>query len=176
MTLDSSGDLWVTYSWDNKIGEFNNEGKFYSKPGAMRAQGPGELFRTHTVSPVGSEGDIWVSEYGNNRVQVFTPAGEYLYGFGSKGNGTGQFNEAPHGLAFSGSYVYVLDSGIWWENTGNSRIEKWTQAHRTTKTSTSTTHKLSTILQPRTVNTQNAAMHPEWASMPCQTQPATQPP
>src|SRR6202042_3058136 len=106
-------------------------------------------------------------------VQVFTPAGEYLYGFGSKGNGAGQFNEAPHGLAFSGSYVYVLDSGIWWENTGNSRIEKWTLPNNT-KTSVNNTQ---TIYYTAAANSKytKCGEHPEWANMPCQTQPAEQP-
>ena len=45
-------------------------------------------------------------------------------GFGSKGSGPGQFNQSPHGLAFYGTNIYVLDSGIWWENTGNSRVKE----------------------------------------------------
>ncbi|MGA9877109.1 MAG: DUF6531 domain-containing protein, partial [Solirubrobacteraceae bacterium] len=124
LALDANNNIWVAYSWDNKIGEFNSEGKFLRSWGTAGSEA-GKLSDPYGVA-VGAEGNIWVSEYGNNRVQVFTPAGEYLYGFGSKGNGAGQFNEAPHGLAFSGSYVYVLDSGNWWENTGNSRIQKWT--------------------------------------------------
>jgi RHS repeat-associated protein len=123
LNIDSSGNLWVAYSWDNKIGEFTNEGTLIRTWGTA-GSGPGQLNIPYGVA-VGPEGHVWVSEYGNNRVQVFTPAGEYLYGFGSKGNGPGQFNQSPHGLAFYGSNVYVLDSGIWWENTGNSRVEKW---------------------------------------------------
>ncbi len=119
----ANGNVWVAYSWDNKIGEFSNEGTLIRTWGTTGSE-PGQLKDPYGVA-VGAEGNIWVSEYGNNRVQVFTQAGEYLYGFGSKGNGAGQFNESPHGLAFYGTNVYVLDSGIWWENTGNSRIEKW---------------------------------------------------
>ncbi len=124
LTVDSSNDVWVAYSWENKIAEFNNEGKLLHVWGTSGSE-PGKLSDPYGVA-VGTEGDVWVSEYANNRVQVFTQTGEYLYGFGSKGSGSGQFNYGPHGLAFSGSSVYVLDSGIWWENTGNSRVEKWT--------------------------------------------------
>ena len=171
LTLDASNNIWVAYSWDNKIGEFNSEGKFVRSWGTAGSEA-GKLSDPYGVA-VGSEGNIWVSEYGNNRVQVFTPAGEYLYGFGSKGNGAGQFNDAPQGLAFSGSYVYVLDSGIWWENTGNSRIEKWTLPNNT-KTSVNNTQ---TIYYTTTANSKYAKCgeHPEWAGMPCQTQPAAQP-
>ncbi|MGC2374375.1 MAG: RHS repeat-associated core domain-containing protein [Solirubrobacteraceae bacterium] len=121
--LDPSGNIWVAYSWDNKIGEFSNEGALIRTWGVEGTEA-GKLLDPYGVA-VGPDGNVWVSEYGNNRVQVFSQSGEYLYGFGTKGSGAGQFNEAPHGLAFSGSYVYVLDSGIWWENTGNSRVEKW---------------------------------------------------
>ena len=123
VAVDSSGDLWVAYAWDNKIGEFNPEGKLIQTWGTAGSE-PGKLSIPYDLS-IGPNGDIWVSEYGNNRVQIFKPNGEYLYGFGSQGNGPGQFKDAPHGLAFYRSNVYVLDSGIWWENTGNSRVETW---------------------------------------------------
>jgi YD repeat-containing protein len=124
LTVDSNNDIWVAYSWDNKIGEFDSEGKLLRVWGTSGTE-PGKLSSPYGVG-IGPEGYVWVPEYDNSRVQVFTQAGEYLYGFGSKGNGSGQFNEAPHGIAFTGSStVYVLDSGIWWENTGNSRIQKW---------------------------------------------------
>jgi streptogramin lyase len=172
LTLDPNGNLWVTYSFDNKIGEFNNEGKLIRTWGTA-GSGPGELSDPYGVG-VGPEGDVWVAEYGNNRVQVFTPTGEYLYGFGSHGNGGGQFNDAPHGIAFSGtSTIYVLDSGIWWENTGNSRVEKWI-----IPPSTHTgTHVTQTIYYTKAANAKypNCGEHPEWANLPCQTQPAEQP-
>ena len=123
LTVDPNGNLWVAYSWEDKIGEFTNEGKLIRSWGTPGSE-PGKLSTPYGVT-VGPEGDVWLSEYGNSRVQVFTQSGEFLYGFGSKGNGPGQFNESPQGVAFSGSTVYVLDGGISWENTGNSRIEKW---------------------------------------------------
>ncbi len=172
LTMDPSGNLWVTYSWDDKIGEFNNEGKLVRTWGTAGSE-PGDLSIPYGVG-VGPEGNVWVAEYGNNRVQVFTTTGEYLYGFGSHGNGSGQFNYAPHGIAFSGtSTIYVLDSGVWWENTGNSRIEKWT-IPPTTKPGV---HITQTVYYTKAANSKypNCGEHPEWANMPCQTQPAEQP-
>ncbi len=171
VTLDSIGHLWVAYSWDNKIGEFTNEGTLIRTWGTAGSE-PGKLSDPYGVA-VGSEGNIWISEYGNNRVQVFTPAGEYLFGFGSVGNGAGQFKSAPHGLAFAGSTVYVLDSGIWWENTGNSRIQKWIKP----TVSQAGVHVTQTIYYTKATNAKytNCGEHPEWANLPCQTQPAEQP-
>ncbi len=123
VTVDSSGNVWVTYSWENKVGEFNSEGKLIRTWGTAGSE-PGKLNIPYDIS-IGTEGDVWLAEYGNDRVQVFTPTGEYLYGFGSKGHSGGEFTEAPDGLAFYGSNVYVLDSGSEWANTGDSRVEKW---------------------------------------------------
>jgi RHS repeat-associated protein len=172
LTVDPSNNIWVTYSWDNKIGEFNSEGKLLRIWGSEGSE-PGKLSVPYGVT-VGPEGNVWVPEYGNSRVQVFTQTGEYLYGFGAKGSGAGQFNQAPHGIAFtSPTTVYVLDSGVYWENTGNSRVEKWTIP----TPSKAGVHVAQTIYYSKAANSQHPSCgeHPEWAGMPCQSQPAEQP-
>jgi tripartite motif-containing protein 71 len=173
LTLDSSGDLWVAYSWDNKIGEFSNEGKLIQTWGTAGSE-PGELLDPYGVA-VGPEGNIWVSEYGNNRVQVFTPTGGFMFAFGSKGNGPGQFNESPHGLAFYGQKAYVLDSGIWWENTGNSRIENWTVTPEVYNTNNA--HDQENIYYSAVANSKfpQCGNHVEWEGLQCETLPASQP-
>jgi len=64
-----------------------------------------------------SHGDIWVSDYLNDRIEEFSPTGAFLRMCGSKGSGEGQFN-GPTGIAVNptsdgdrGGYVYVSDSG-----------------------------------------------------------------
>jgi len=168
-----TGNLWVAYSWDNKIGEFTNEGVLIKTWGTTGTE-PGDLLDPYGVA-IGPEGNVWVSEYGNNRVQVFTPNGAMLYGFGAKGGGPGQFNEAPHGLAFTGNTVYVLDSGIWWENTGNSRVEKWTLTPEFTNTGNA--HDRQTIYYSAAANSTypTCGGRVEWEGMPCKTLPDTQP-
>jgi RHS repeat-associated protein len=171
LTVDSSNNVWVTYSWDNKIGEFNSEGKLIRTWGTAGTE-PGKLSIPYGIA-VGPENDVWIAEYRNNRVQVFTQTGEYLYEFGSKGNGPGQFNDAPQGIAFNGSSVYVLDSGVEWENTGNSRVEKWTMP----TASKTAVNNMQTIYYTTAANGKypKCGEHPEWANMACQTQPAEQP-
>jgi len=52
-----------------------------------------------------------VSEYGNDRIQVFDPQGKFLRKWGSEGNGDGEFSQ-PQGLAIdSDGDVYVSDQG-----------------------------------------------------------------
>ena len=62
-------------------------------------------------------GNLLVAEKLNNRVQQFSPSGEYLGSFGTKGSGSGQMIE-PRGIAISGKKIHVVD-------TGNNRIQEW---------------------------------------------------
>jgi sugar lactone lactonase YvrE len=53
-----------------------------------------------------SEGNFYISEVNNNRVQIFNPAGKYL---GEVGAGLVRM---PHGLAFdSFGALYITDAG-----------------------------------------------------------------
>jgi len=68
---------------------------------------------------VDSEGDIYVAEYDNDRIQKFDASGRFLTAWGSKGDGDGQF-DYPAGIAVDGlGDVYVVDYG-------NSRVEMFT--------------------------------------------------
>jgi len=54
-----------------------------------------------------SQGNIYVCEYGNNRVQVLDPSGHYLWQFGHE-SGPGKLNQ-PEGIHIAHDCVYVLD-------------------------------------------------------------------
>ena len=166
--IDPAGNICVATRGTTRSAVLN-EGTLIRTWGVLGSE-PGQLLDPYGVA-VGADGNIWVSEYGNNRVQVFTPSGAYLYGFGSKGNGAGQFNQSPHGLAFSGSNVYVLDSGIWWENTGNSRVEKWIVTPDYTNTGNA--HSTQTVYYSSAANSSfpSCGGHVEWEGMPCKTVP-----
>jgi YD repeat-containing protein len=70
---------------------------------------------------VAPNGSVYVTDYGNDRVQEFSASGEYLMQFGSLGTGNGQFKE-PRGIAVtSNGKVYVADSG-------NSRVQEFSAA------------------------------------------------
>ncbi|HIM49197.1 MAG TPA: 6-bladed beta-propeller, partial [Dehalococcoidia bacterium] len=60
---------------------------------------------------IDGEGNVYVSEYGNDRIQVFDPQGRFLRKWESEGNGDGEFSQ-PQGLAIdSDGDVYVSDQG-----------------------------------------------------------------
>jgi len=72
-------------------------------------EGPGQF-----IYPVGitkdDSGHIYVAEYGgNDRIQKFTEAGEFVTAFGSFGTDEGQF-QRPSGVVWHNRLVYVADA------------------------------------------------------------------
>jgi len=64
-------------------------------------------------------GNIYITDSGNNRIQVFTGTGEFVRALGMKGTGDGEFRD-PRGVAVDGNgSVYVADCK-------NNRIQKFT--------------------------------------------------
>jgi DNA-binding beta-propeller fold protein YncE len=73
------------------------------------------------VHPAGiatdAEGDVFVVDKGNDRVEKFDSEGKYLSQFGSPGSGNGQFN-GPTGIAVSSARGRILVA-----DTGNHRVQ-----------------------------------------------------
>lgn len=118
---DEGNDVYVTqaYVW-SKIMAFNGNtgaslGEFGTCFFSQDCSATGMLRGPNAVA-VDSSGNVFVSDAGNNRVQVFTKNGTFLWAWGSVGTGNGQFNY-PTGIAVDRSgNVYVSDSG-------NNRIQ-----------------------------------------------------
>ncbi len=135
VAIDSSGNVWVADSANNRIQELSSTGTFTLAVGWGVKDGKAEA-ETCTAScqagisgsgngqlsgPTGaafSGSNVYVSDYGNNRVDEFSTAGAYVSKFGSKGSGTGQF-EGPYDIATESTNgdLYVADSG-------NDRVQK----------------------------------------------------
>jgi YD repeat-containing protein len=64
-----------------------------------------------------SGGYLYATDTGNNRIQEYSSAGEYLRQFGTAGTGNGQLKE-PHGVALDSS------SHVWVADTGNNRVQE----------------------------------------------------
>jgi len=75
-------------------------------------------FDSPTGVAVDGNGNVYVAEYYNHRIQKFDAGGAYVGQWGSGGSGNGQFFY-PYGVAVDGAgNVYVADSG-------NDRIQKF---------------------------------------------------
>jgi DNA-binding beta-propeller fold protein YncE len=84
--------------------------------GGVNGRGPGEFgFLTDAVQD--SKGNIYVSEYGDyDRIQKFTPTGEFVYQWGEHGEGPGQF-QRPQGMAMD------EDDHLWVADASNGRVQ-----------------------------------------------------
>jgi len=63
-------------------------------------------------------GNVFVTEYGNHRVHVFTSTGTHVTMWGSIGSSNGQFNR-PYGIALD------LDGNVWVADILNHRVQKF---------------------------------------------------
>jgi DNA-binding beta-propeller fold protein YncE len=116
LAIGPDGNLYVT-DLSHRVTVISPAGKVlrrWGKPGS----GPGDFAFTHGPTgpahyvgkiAVGPDGNVYVSDSGNARVQVFTPDGRFIRQFGSFGSGKGQFLR-PFDLVVDGAgNVYVAD-------------------------------------------------------------------
>ena len=106
-------DTAHTKSETHNVKIFNLEGKLVGTVGRGKGSGPGELlFPTYVT--VDAQGNLYVTDTLNSRVQLFDAGGNYVKNFGERGNSWGMFDK-PKGVATdSFGNVYVVDSG--WSN------------------------------------------------------------
>jgi outer membrane protein assembly factor BamB len=117
MATDSDGNIYVADTSNGRIQVFNSAGDYlyqFGFPGFdidhyVVDHSPGHL--AAPVDLVVRDGKAYVLDFGNCRVQVFSTAGTFLYGFGSSGSGDYGFT-SPNGMALDSSgNIYVADSG-----------------------------------------------------------------
>jgi DNA-binding beta-propeller fold protein YncE len=75
--------------------------------------GPGEGEMVHPTNvAIGPDGNVYVTDTNNFRVQVFTPDGDFVRKIGSAGTGFGQFGR-PKGVAVDrDGILYVVDAAF----------------------------------------------------------------
>ena len=89
----------------------------YKSSFGTSGSGNGQFNRPRGIA-VDQEGNVWVVDEMNHRVQKFNSKGEYVGKFGSFGTGNGQFNE-PSDVAITA----VGD--LWVTDSGNDRVQKF---------------------------------------------------
>ncbi|HTA12020.1 MAG TPA: DUF6531 domain-containing protein, partial [Solirubrobacteraceae bacterium] len=141
ITVDAKGDVWVVDNANNRVEEFNSKHEFVEVIGfGVTVSGPAEQFEICTLDcragtagsghgqfykPQGItyfEGELYVTDTHNNRVERFAENGGYIAEFGTPGTGNGRF-EHPSGIVGSTANgdVYVVDEG-------NGRVEAFSPA------------------------------------------------
>lgn len=106
-------DTGHTKSEAHTVKIFDLQGRRVGALGGKKGGGAGEfLFPTYVA--VDAQGNVYVTDSLNSRVQVFDPGGKYVRSFGERGNSWGMFDK-PKGVALdSFGNLYVVDSG--WSN------------------------------------------------------------
>ncbi|MEK7216315.1 MAG: 6-bladed beta-propeller, partial [Chloroflexota bacterium] len=130
VAVDKSGNVYVADTWNHRIQKFDDQLRFVRRWGsygnvsgaALSSQTPINFFGPRDVA-VDGEGNLWVTDTGNKRVQKFSPDGAPLGVFGAPGRGPGQFQE-PVSLAITSTgQILVVD-------TWNRRVQRFTRDFR----------------------------------------------
>jgi YD repeat-containing protein len=119
IAIDSSGNVWVVDSGNNRVEEFSPEGAYIKSVGS-KGSGKTEFKEPKGIAFSGK--NLYVSDYGNNRIEELSGSGTYLAEFGTKGSGNGQL-DGPYGIAADpvAGDLYVTDSL-------NNRVQEFTTA------------------------------------------------
>ena len=117
-----NGNVYVADTWNHRIQYFDPSGKFLGKWGHLgdakgRTDADPSVFWGPRSVAISSDGEVYVTDTGNKRVQVFGLDGTFKRMFGGEGNAPGQFKEEV-GVALDGQ------ANVWIADTWNGRIQK----------------------------------------------------
>jgi len=122
IAVAANGNIYVADTWNHRVEYFDPSGKFLGKWGQLGdAKGSttsdSGVFWGPRAIAVSPAGEVYVTDTGNKRIQVFGLDGTFKRMFGGAGSAPGQFNEEV-GLS--------LDSqgNVWVADTWNNRIQE----------------------------------------------------
>jgi uncharacterized protein (TIGR03663 family) len=123
--VDGEGHVYVADTWNHRVQMFTSEGELvtywgvFQDTGGELAEPQGTFYGPRDVA-VDSEGNVYVTDTGNKRIQKFDAEGNPLGQWGGAGSDAGQFQE-PVGIAVEDEgQIYVAD-------TWNQRIQVFDQ-------------------------------------------------
>ncbi len=124
IAFDAYGNVWISDRNNDRIQKFTSSGSYLFQLGTTNTPGSanGELDTPNGVAISHSNGEIYIADRNNERVQVFNNAGVYLRKWGSLGSGDGQFSSN------SGCEDIALDAdgNVWVTDRNNHRMQKFT--------------------------------------------------
>lgn len=128
LTVGLDGLLYVADSLNHRIQVFDSDGVLVNSWGAFevgeRGTATGGNFNQPWGIATGPDGNIYVADTWNHRVQVFTPEGEFVRTWGQ----LGQLDAAANPTDFWGPRDVAVDGDglVYVADTGNKRIRVYT--------------------------------------------------
>lgn len=128
IALDKQGNLYVVDAGNDRLVKYDPAGQRLRQWGG-HGQGEGQFDFGGQQNPPGSgnvtvdqQGNIYVADTGNARVQKFDRDGKFLLRWGSQGEGEGEFGRLVGVVVDTEGYVYTA------EDAPRSRIQKFDPA------------------------------------------------
>jgi DNA-binding beta-propeller fold protein YncE len=125
LTVDQDGNLYVVDALNHRVLKYDSAGELLSQWGSQGAQDGEFNFAQEGMpdTPLGDlavdvEGNVYVVDYGNNRVQKFDKDGQLLTKWGTQGSAEGQFDSPGFIAVNSQGEVFVSELG-------NARVQKF---------------------------------------------------
>jgi DNA-binding beta-propeller fold protein YncE len=126
IALDADGNVYVADTWNHRIQVFTSDGVYLRGWGqffdaaddpALAATQPGSFYGPRGLAF--HDGLLYITDTGNERVQVFGPDGTFVRMFGMTGSGAGNLLE-PVGIAVA------VDGTVLIADSHNARIARFT--------------------------------------------------
>jgi peptidylamidoglycolate lyase len=111
LSIDGHDNVWLTDVALQQVYKFSPEGELLLTLGERGVAGDDAgHFNRPTAVAVAGDGSFYVSDgYRNTRVMRFSADGKFLFQWGTKGAGPGQF-DLPHGVTLDAAgHIYVAD-------------------------------------------------------------------
>ncbi len=111
LTVGRNDNVWLTDVALQQVYKFSHDGQLLLTLGERGIAGNDSAhFNRPTDVAVAADGSFFVSDgYRNTRVMKFSSTGAFLFQWGTKGSGPGEF-DVPHGLALDHTgRIYVAD-------------------------------------------------------------------
>ena len=121
ITLDLAAKVSESGVQDRLDNQTSLSGSMFVKAWGSKGSDEGQFLEPAGVA-VDSSGNVYVSDFSNNRIQKFTSNGTFITKWGSSGSGEGQFNRPENVAVDSSGNVYVGD-------TSNNRIQVFRQVN-----------------------------------------------
>jgi sugar lactone lactonase YvrE len=122
VAVGRNGSIYAADGYGNRIQVFSPLGTFLRKwggPFARGIYGPfNGWFMTATSVAIDAEGNVFVADFYNDRIQKFSADGDFRTSFGGRGGGADQFE---HAIAVA----VAKDGTVFAADLGNNRILKW---------------------------------------------------